>query len=204
MQFEIGDKIMHPKFGAGRITGEEQRELVDGFKHYYVIDVLGSGATAYVPKRKMDELGVRPVMSPTKLGEVIEILGGEANELSSDYKERQALVEEKLGTRRPVSVAEAVRDLTWHRKRKRLTQKDETLLNRGRELLAGEMALVTDIQVYDVQETIDSVLTVALARESDQEEDMQAAEAAPKVALKTVVQELLSRAAPDSGISARA
>ena len=41
MGFSVGDKVMHPKFGAGQITGEEHRELVDGFKHYYVIKVVG-------------------------------------------------------------------------------------------------------------------------------------------------------------------
>jgi RNA polymerase-interacting CarD/CdnL/TRCF family regulator len=38
MEFSIGDKGMHPNFGAGQITGEEHRELVDGFKHYNVIE----------------------------------------------------------------------------------------------------------------------------------------------------------------------
>jgi hypothetical protein len=43
---------------------------------------------------------------------------------------------------------------------------------------------------------------VALEKESDQGEGMQAADAAPKAALETVVQELIRRAAPDIGVSA--
>jgi RNA polymerase-interacting CarD/CdnL/TRCF family regulator len=59
-------------------------------------------------------------------------------------------------------VAEAVRDLTWRKERKRLTQKDEDLLNRGRERLATEIALATDTQVFDAEERIDDVLRVAI------------------------------------------
>jgi len=55
-------------------------------------------------------------------------------------------------------VAEAVRDLTWRRRNKRLTQKDEDLLTRGREFLAAEIALATDTQVIDAQATIEDAL----------------------------------------------
>jgi CarD family transcriptional regulator len=170
MGFSIGDKVMHPRFGAGQITGEEHRELVAGFKHYYVIEVVGSKATAYVPIRKMDELGVRLVMSSGKLIQVMGMLCSVPSTLSNDYKERQEAVQEKLGTRLPILVAEAVRDLTWHGKRRHLTQRDEALLKCGRELLANEMALATDADVTEVHEMIDGALRTALARGFDEPE----------------------------------
>ena len=74
MQFSVGDKIMHPKFGAGEIVGEQHRELVEGFEHYFVIKIMSTGATAYVPVRKMEELGVRLVMSRSKLVQVLKTL----------------------------------------------------------------------------------------------------------------------------------
>jgi CarD family transcriptional regulator len=163
MGFSVGDKVMHPNFGAGQITGEKHRELVEGFKHYYVIEVVGTGATAYVPIRKMDELGVRLVMSSGKLIQVLSTLRSVPSTLSNHYKERHEGVQEKLGTGLPVLVAEAVRDLTWHRKRRHLTQRDEALLKRGRERLAAEMALATDGDVVDVHEAIDGTLRTALA-----------------------------------------
>jgi CarD family transcriptional regulator len=201
MGFSIGDRIMHPKFGAGRITGESHRELVEGFEHYYVINVVGTGATAYVPVRKMDELGVRHVVSRDKLGQVFNTLRGTPHELSTDYKQRQARVQEQLQTRRPIQVAEAVRDLTWHRKRKRLTQKDETLLNQGRELLASEMALATDTQIADAEQTIETVLTVATASEPDGQDGVQEADANLVLTSEALVQKLLSGVVEDQGVS---
>jgi CarD family transcriptional regulator len=192
MEFSVGDKIMHPKFGAGWITGEAHRELVKGFEHYYVIKVIGTGATAYVPVSKMEELGVRQVMSQSKLAQVFTTLRGIACELSSDYKQRQARVQEQLGTRRPIPVAEAVRDLTWHRERKRLTQKDESLLKQGRELLASEMALATDSQISDAQQTIDIALRTAAIGESDEETGLQEINANPAITPEALVQQLLS------------
>ncbi len=192
MGYSIGDKIMHPKFGAGRITGEAHRELVKGFEHYYVINVVGTGATAYVPMRKMEELGVRRVMSRDKLAQVFSTLRSTPRKLSPDYKQRQMRVQEQLQTRRPIQVAEAVRDLTWHRKRKHLTQKDESLLSQGRELLASEMALATDSQISDAEQTIETVLTVAITSEPDEQQDLREASANLALTSDALVHKLLS------------
>ena len=108
MDFAVGDKVMHPNFGAGKITAETNRELVQGFEHYFVIKVIRTDATAYVPKRKMQELGVRSVMSRDRMDQVLDTLRGEPNELPWDYKPRQAGIEEKLVTRRPAKIAEAI------------------------------------------------------------------------------------------------
>ena len=120
MEFSVGDKVIHPKFGAGTITGETHRELVEGFEHYFVIAVMRTGATAYVPKEKMDELGVRLVMSRDKLVQVLSTLRDIPRTLEKDYKERQANLLEKLGTARPIAVAEVIRDLSWRKKKKHL------------------------------------------------------------------------------------
>jgi CarD family transcriptional regulator len=163
MGYTIGDKVMHPKFGAGQITGEEHRELVGGFKHYYVIQVLGQTATAYVPVSKMDELGVRLIMSLSNLGRILDILRSVPSVLSDDHRERQARVLEQLETGLPILVAEVIRDLTWRAKLEHLTPKDTTLLNQGREQLANEMALATDAGVKAAHAMIDGTLKTALA-----------------------------------------
>jgi small subunit ribosomal protein S1 len=112
------------------------------------------------------------LMSRTKLAQVLQALRGAPLQLSSDFKKRQARIQEKLGTGRPVLIAEAVRDLTYRSRHQKLTQKDEQLLNRGRELLEIEMTVATDLQTFDAKETINAALEVALEKvpgESDYE-----------------------------------
>jgi CarD family transcriptional regulator len=193
--FSVGDKVMHPKFGAGRITGESHRELVAGYENYFVIEVVGTGATAYVPIQKMGELGVRCVISTQELADVFSVLRSIPDRLENDYKKRQARVEEMLKTHEPISLAEVIRDLTWHRTRKHLTQKDETLLNRGRELLASEIALATDAPIASVQEAIDSALASSSPSPTDARSDVAHNKNAPEVSPEALVQELLNRVA---------
>lgn len=193
MQFSVGDKLMHPQYGPGEITAMENRELMEGFKHYYVIELIMDGSTLYVPMRKMDELGMRPVMSRVKLAQVLATLRSMPRRLSKDFKERQGRIREKLASARPIKLAEAVRDLTGRRRRSRLTKVDKALLNRGRELLAAEMAMVTGTDILYAHETIDAALGSVIARESDESRQAQVSSMALASTPKTLVHKLFRR-----------
>jgi CarD family transcriptional regulator len=158
MQFSVGEKVVHPHYGPGQIVGVEHRELVEGFEHYYVIESLIDESTLFIPVRKTDELGLRPVMSQAKLARVLTTLQEAPRRLSKDFKVRQERIREKLATARPAKVAEAVRDLTSRRKRSYLTKVDKRLLSQARELLAAEMAVVNGIDVIYAHQTIDRAL----------------------------------------------
>lgn len=206
MQFSVGDKVMHPHYGPGQIIDAEHRELVDGFEHYYVIELLIDGSTLFTPMRKMEELGVRPVMSQAKLASVLTTLRQVPQRLSRDFKVRQERIRQKLAAARPIKVAEAVRDLTGRRRRSYLTEVDKRLLKQGRELLATEMAAVNGIDVIYAHQTIDRALKGVKVPESEAElsgSTVPKADAGKSVRVigttltteqLTLVQELLSKA----------
>lgn len=158
VQFVAGQMVVHPKLGVGEIVNIEEREPLAGFSHYYVIDIVSKQLIVRVPVRNAAKLGMRPVMSVPKLDTVFQVLRSLPVELPTGYKERQALIEEKLRTLRPFTVAEAVRDLFWHGKMDHLTQADTQLLQRGRELLESEMAAATGSDRSEIMARIDSAL----------------------------------------------
>lgn len=165
MQFAIGDPVVHPYHGPGKITGIEHRDLSEGLEHYYVIEIPTQGLTIHIPVHRMALIGVRPAMAHAQLDRMLETLHGRPRELPPDYKERQELVSEKLKTGRPIQVAEVVRDLTWHEQCAHLTKKDSEYLDRGRRLLAAEVALVSDVEVAEANRMIESTLNAALEKE---------------------------------------
>jgi CarD family transcriptional regulator len=170
MPFSVGDKIVHPGIGAGQIVGTKRQEFVEGFERYYVIELPGRESIVYIPVAKMDELGVRPVISETEAARVLETLSANAQALPRDYKERQGHVEDKLGSGSPIQIAEVVRDLAWRKHVAHLTKRDTDLLQRGRTLLAAELALVTDASVDHIDEVIDDALAPDEVDESDPHE----------------------------------
>ena len=162
MQFSIGDKVVHPRRGPGRIVGVERQEFLDEAKQYHVIDMPVGALTVRIPVRRVDEVGLRPAMTDEKLARVLDILHGRPRGLPSDYKDRQQWVRERIHMAHPIPMAEAVRDLTWHGWSAHLTRTDSELLKTLQDFLAAEIALASDTKVSEANETIQSALAVAL------------------------------------------
>jgi len=163
MQFSVGDKVVHPHHGPGRIAGVERRGLMDGTKRYYVIEIPRQGLTVRLPIGRADEVGVRPAMSQSRLPRLLSKLRSRPRPLPKDYKERQELVCANLKTGRVMPLARVVRDLTWHRERAHLTRTDSTYLKQGCDLLAAEMALVSGDDVSDASRLIEATMTAVVA-----------------------------------------
>ncbi len=163
MQFSVGDKVVHPRYGPGAITSIDRKELMDGPKNYYVIQMAGSGLTVQIPVGRADEAGLRFAMARSRLPQVLIILQRTPHLLPQDYKQRQARIGDQLRTGRASQLAMAVRDLTWHRKLAHLTKTDTDNLRQGSDLLAAEMALVSGDAVSDTSKLIASTMVAALA-----------------------------------------
>jgi len=173
MKLSVGDRVVHPKHGAGKISGIEQLELVEGFEHYYVIEIGDNGLVVRVPIRSMEELGVRPVMSRSRLDHVLDTLHSTPRRLSSNFKVRQARIKEKLKSNRPMKIAEVIRDLAWRKQESHLSPTDARLLNHGQEMLATEIALVTNAELFEARQMINTALTNSEDGEGDEEESAQ-------------------------------
>jgi len=167
MQYAVGDPVVHPHIGAGTIVDTRHQEMVDGFEHYFVIEIPSRDSKIFVPMRKMEELGVRPVMSQEGLDRVFDILTDEPQILPSDYKKRQAQVEEKLSLGQSLQTAEVIRDLSWRQQVAHLTKKDARLLDQGRRFLVGEVAVVTGADPDAASKMIDEALAKARPEESE-------------------------------------
>jgi CarD family transcriptional regulator len=163
MQFSVGDKVVHPHHGPGWVVSVERRELMDGPKRYYVIEVPGQRLTVHLPVGKADEVGVRLAMSQSRFPRVLGMLRSRPHLLPKDYRERQEEIWAKLKTGRVMQLARVVRDLSWHRHRAHLTKTDSDYLKQGRDLLAAEMALVSGDTVSDASNLIEATLTAAMA-----------------------------------------
>jgi CarD family transcriptional regulator len=170
MKLSVGDRVVHPKHGAGKITGIEQLELVEGFEHYYVIEIGDNGLVVRVPIRSMEELGVRPVMSASRLDRVLDTLHSAPDRLSTNFKTRQARIKEKLRSNRPVKIAEVIRDLAWRKQESHLSPTDARLLSHGQEMLATEIALVTNAELSDARQMIRMALNDSDDGDGDEEE----------------------------------
>lgn len=162
--FEVGDKVVHPTHGAGVVASIEERQLVDEFHTYYVINLAASDMTLMVPVRTAEQIGLRPVARPAQVAAIYETLSSIPQELVNDFKQRQAALAEQLKSGDILDVARVVRDLHWRNAEHPLSPTESRQLDSAKQQLASELSLAEDIEVEKAMARIDALLQESAER----------------------------------------
>jgi len=159
LRYQVGDKVVHPVYGAGTVTAIAHKSIAGTEKRYYVIEPMIHDMQIMVPVDGAKDARLRDVVKGSGISKVLRVLRSAPRELADDHKERQELVTEKLRSANPIKIAEVTRNLSWlQRHRGRLGSKDTKLLDRARNLLAGELAVAEGTGFEDALSRIDTAL----------------------------------------------
>jgi CarD family transcriptional regulator, regulator of rRNA transcription len=158
--FHIGEAVVHPGHGPGKVVKIEKLSLSDSDRQYYKIRLLDEAKmTVWVPVQDAEAQGVRCPVSRSRLSEIWHLLHTKPGTLPSDHKERYAQVREMIENGDVLHLARALRDLRWkdHHVRS-LTIEGKRLYDKATKLLAAEIALVQGSDTGTVETRISGVL----------------------------------------------
>lgn len=156
--FKIGDKVVHPYHGAGRVIDIEEKKLLRERGRYYIIDLVACEGIVMVPINNIKKIGLRRVSGRRAISHAMDVLASTPDTLSSDHRERQARAQEKLNTGDLIKVTEVVRNLAWRNHQGRLTMADNKLYHRAQTFLAGELALAKGIELQEAMKRLQTAL----------------------------------------------
>jgi len=159
MQFEVGDKAVHPAHGVGEVTSIERKTIAGHDKSFYIMKIADSGMTVMVPTDGVERLGLRTVISKREAKKVIdELKKDEVAVTSQPWNRRYREYTEMLKSGSPIEVAKVLRDLSRLREEKELSFGERRLLEQARNLLVAELALAKDQGEDKIEKTIDKIL----------------------------------------------
>jgi CarD family transcriptional regulator len=154
--YNIGDKIVYPMHGAGIIEQIEQKVILGERREYYVLRVPCGDMKIMIPVDKSDDIGVRAVITPEEMEEVLAILRGDSSEMSTNWNRRYRENTEKLKTGDAREVAEVVRNLLRTDREKTLSTGEKKMLSSARQILVSEMILASDMDPAEADKLIGS------------------------------------------------
>lgn len=155
---QIGDAVLHPRYGVGVIGAIESR-LQDGEKRdFYVIPKPSISSTIFVPVDTADEVGLRPLSSQDTLEEALKILeSGDGGIVTSPGLRN-------LSWGDPLDLARVIRHQALEPKSRYPKVSEQQQLKRAKRLLAEEMKVVlglTEEAVMGLIEVAPGTLKVA-------------------------------------------
>jgi CarD family transcriptional regulator len=157
-QLEVGQKIVHRRYGAGTVVRVRRGRADEEFDRYYVIDIPSRDLKVHLPVDSDQKMDLRKLASKTKINRAFKLLAQQPSELPKDYRERRALISEALKEGTVLALAEVIRDLVGLKNRKSLSTLESTWLTNAKRRLAGELALVTGVDLNQAMQRIEKAL----------------------------------------------
>ena len=157
MQFKVGERVVHPAHGIGRIVKIEEKRLFGGEARLYY-EVATQKNTVWVPIEAGKTAALRPLMSKDDLARFRGILKGRPTALNKDHRQRHLEVMDRLKQGTLQVVCEVVRDLTARTWQKPLNEADTISLRKAHEQLCHEWAAAKEVSTIQASEEIAALL----------------------------------------------
>jgi CarD family transcriptional regulator len=159
MEFKVGQDIVYPKYGLGKILEIKHKKLPRGRTKGVLIRFPAMHMTVWVPEERLKQTKVRKPISRYMARKIYGILSKRARfRLGTKAKERAQFYKQKVLSGNPVDLAETVRDLVRLSTKKSLNVREAEIANTALRTLMRELALATGKTVEQVKEEVDSIL----------------------------------------------
>ena len=144
-EFKVGDHVVYPAHGVGRINGVETQEVAGLSLEVYVITFDHEKMTLRVPTRKAKAAGLRPLANTDVVGKALTTLKGRARIKRTMWSRRAQEYEAKINSGDLISIAEVVRDLYRADNQPEQSYSERQLFESAMDRMAREVAAIESI-----------------------------------------------------------
>lgn len=173
MKFKKGDTIIYPQHGACKVVATRKEDPFGSGKQieYLVLSTVIGEMMLKVPMAKVDDVGVRPPVSPDELADLVAVLAKPDPRVPSNWSRRFKNHQEKLKSGDVYQVAEVVRNLSARNRDASLSAAERTMYERARVNLISEIAPALKVSPEEAERYLDDALAKGV---------LKAIKAAPK------------------------
>ena len=212
MKFKKGDTVIYPQHGACKVVATRKEDPFESGKpiEYLILSTVIGEMMLKVPLAKVDDVGVRPPVSPDELADLVAVLSKADPRVPSNWSRRFKNHQEKLKSGDVYQVAEVVRNLAARNRDASLSAAERTMYERARVNLISEIAPALKVTTEDAEHYLDDALAKGVlkpakaaksAAKSESDDESAAPKAAPakspaKSATKTVEKDESPKKAP--------
>ena len=111
IEFDVGDNVVYPHHGAGKVIRKEAKEVLGESREYLTVKILHNDMTVMVPTENAALAGLRRVIDEETLKKVQAVLSDECSEMPKNWNRRFKHNRDKIKTGDIYELAEVVRNL---------------------------------------------------------------------------------------------
>jgi len=159
VEFELGDHVVYPHHGAGKVLKKEEMEILGETREYLTIKILHNDMTVRVPTENAALAGLRRVIDEETVKKVLDVLRDEVSEMPKNWNRRFKHNRDKIKTGDIYELAEVVRNLSLRENEKGLSTGEKQMFTRTKKILASELMYALDKDEEEAESYLDELLT---------------------------------------------
>jgi CarD family transcriptional regulator len=144
-EFEIGDHVVYPTHGVGRVTGIVTEEIAGHKLTLIVVEFEENRMVLRVPVAKARTAGLRKLSSRKAIEMALSTLKGRARVKRTMWSRRAQEYEAKINSGDPVAIAEVVRDLHRNAGQPDQSFSERQIYEQAMDRLAAELAAIEQV-----------------------------------------------------------
>jgi CarD family transcriptional regulator len=159
IEFEIGDNVVYPHHGAGKVLKKESREIFGEEREYLTIKILHNDMTVMVPTENAAKAGLRQVIDEVTVKKVLAVLNDDVSDMPKNWNRRFKHNRDKIKTGDIYELAEVVRNLALREIEKGLSTGEKQMFTRAKKILASELMYALEMDEEGAETHLDDLLT---------------------------------------------
>ena len=159
--YEIGDHVVYPHHGAGKVLKKEVRNVLGAEREYLTIQIIHNEMTVMVPCENAAKAGLRRIIDEQEVERVIAVLRDDVSAMPKNWNRRFKHNRDKIKTGDVYELAEVVRNLSLRESDKGLSTGEKQMFTRAKKVLASELTYALDMEEGDAEAHIDSLIEEA-------------------------------------------
>ena len=161
IEFEIGDNVVYPHHGAGKVLRKEQKDILGESREYLTIKILHNDMTVMVPTENAAVAGLRRVIDEETVKKVLAVLQDECSDMPKNWNRRFKHNRDKIKTGDIYELAEVVRNLAIREHEKGLSTGEKQMFTRAKKILASELMYALEMGEEEAEAHLDDLLSAS-------------------------------------------
>ena len=162
MTFKVGDSVVYPSQGAGRVDEIATRVVLGESHEYLKISFVRGDMDVLVPLKKGREVGLRHTITPDDLGPLWAAMTASDLALPAQWPPRYRAEQDILAVGDAFALARLIGTLAERDLEKGLAATERDMLEGAKQSLASELAVVQNMGFRDAQKQIEEKLEAHL------------------------------------------
>lgn len=159
--FSIGDYVVYPAHGVGKLIRVEEHDICDTVLEFFVIEFNKDHMVLRLPVQKAISSGLRPVAAKEQMQEALNSLTTKTRKKKTLWSRRAQEYETKINSGNLTFLAEVIRELHKNHGDADQSYSERQIYQQALDRFVREMAIVEDINEHEAITRVEQILNAA-------------------------------------------